>query len=182
MIKSKLLTSVLVLLGLTVSVFGGGHKASEQLSTFHKSFLQQYNAETGKLVDLANAFSDEGFEWRPAEGIRSVRESILHVAGANYFIGSKLGKAMPEGINPRAFDKTVTSKAETIKVLEESLAFAKAAVKGVSEEDLSEELSMFGQDFTKMGVVLLIGGHAYEHLGQLIAYARSSDVVPPWSN
>lgn len=182
MIKSKLFATALILLGLSVSAFGAHHKSGEKLSMFHKSFLQQYNAETGKLVDLANAFSEAGFDWRPAEGIRSVRESILHVASANYFIGSKLGKAMPEGLNPRAFDKTITSKADTIKVLEESIAFAKAAVKGVSEESLSDELSMFGQDFTKMGVVLLVGGHAYEHLGQLIAYARSSDVVPPWSN
>jgi uncharacterized damage-inducible protein DinB len=182
MTKSKFIISALVLLGLTVSAFGGAHKASEKLSPFHKSFLQQYEGETGKLVDLAKAFSEDGYAWRPAEGIRSVRESILHVAGANYFIGSKLGKAMPEGINPREFDKTITTKAGTIKVLEDSIAFAKSAVKGVSEEALNEELKMFGQDYTKMGVVLLVGGHAYEHLGQLIAYARSSDVVPPWSN
>ena len=30
-----------------------------------------------------------------------------------------------------------------------------------------------------MGAAMAVGGHAYEHLGQLIAYARSSGVVPP---
>jgi hypothetical protein len=29
--------------------------------------------------------------------------------------------------------------------------------------------------------VLLIGGDMHEHLGQLIAYARIDNVVPPWS-
>jgi hypothetical protein len=28
---------------------------------------------------------------------------------------------------------------------------------------------------------LLTTTHIHEHLGQLIAYARSNDVVPPWS-
>jgi hypothetical protein len=28
---------------------------------------------------------------------------------------------------------------------------------------------------------ILTVGHLHEHLGQLIAYARSNNVVPPWS-
>lgn len=182
MIKSKLLASAIVLLGFSVSAFGGAHKSSENLTAFQQTFLKQYEGETGKLVDLATAFSEEGYAWRPAEGIRSVRESILHVAGANYFIAGMLGKKTPAGINPREFDKTVTTKADAIKVLEESIAFAKAAVKSLDEDGLNEEMKLFGQDSTKMGAVMLLGGHAYEHLGQLIAYARSYGVVPPWSN
>ncbi len=28
---------------------------------------------------------------------------------------------------------------------------------------------------------MIVSGHAHEHLGQAIAYARSNGVVPPWS-
>lgn len=28
---------------------------------------------------------------------------------------------------------------------------------------------------------MLVGGDMHEHLGQLIAYARTNRIVPPWS-
>jgi len=30
-------------------------------------------------------------------------------------------------------------------------------------------------------LLLLLAGHAHEHLGQEIAYARMNGVVPPWT-
>ncbi len=151
------------------------------MTTFQKTFLAHYTSETDKLVNLAEAFSEDGMNWRPAEGIRSVREAILHVAGANYGIARVLGAQIPEGINPRGFDKTVKGKADTIKVLKESIAFAKKAVKSLNEDSLNEEVKFFGMEAPRMQAAMILGGHAYEHLGQLIAYARSSGVVPPWS-
>ncbi|MCZ6675328.1 MAG: DinB family protein [Verrucomicrobia bacterium] len=179
--KCKLLLSALLVMGLTVSTFGAAHKAGEKLTTFQQVFLKSYTGETDKLVDLAEAFSEKGYSWRPAEGIRSVREAILHIASANYGIASKLGKEVPEGVNPRSFEKSITGKAETIKVLKDSIRFAKAAVRGLNEESLKEQIDLYGNESPRMAAVMVLGGHAYEHLGQLIAYARSSDVVPPWS-
>ena len=182
MIKSKFLISALLLIGLTVSAFGGGHKSSENLTTFQKSFLAHFSGETDKLVQLAEAFSEDGMDWRPAEGIRSVREAILHAAGANYFFAGRFfDTETPEGVDPRAFDKTVTSKAETVKVLKASIAHVKKAISSLDEAGLNENIKIFGSDAPRMQAVMLAGGHCYEHLGQLIGYARSSGVVPPWS-
>lgn len=46
---------------------------------------------------------------------------------------------------------------------------------------LDDEVDLFGMKLNNMAIVLIIGGHANEHLGQLIAYARSNDIAPPWS-
>jgi hypothetical protein len=40
---------------------------------------------------------------------------------------------------------------------------------------------MFGPDTTKHGAALMWLFDQHEHLGQSIAYARSNNVVPPWS-
>jgi len=166
---------------LLISAFGDHHKKSES-SVFLTTFLGAYTGETDKLVSLAEAFPEDGFEWRPAEGIRSVREAILHVATANYFISARfLGAEMPEGLNPREFEKTNKTKAETIATLKKSIQFVKDAAGGLNDASLAEPIKLFGNDSNRMGAVLAVGGHAYEHLGQLIAYARSSGVVPPWS-
>jgi uncharacterized damage-inducible protein DinB len=178
---SKVLIAVAIVCGLFVSSFADHHKKGES-SVFLSTFLGTYGGETDKLVNLAEAFPEDGFEWRPAEGIRSVREAVLHVAGANYQIGSRyFGTEMPEGVNPREFDKTIKSKAEAITVLKESIQFIKESVGDLDDASLAEPIKLFGNDSNRMAAVLVIGGHAYEHLGQLIAYARSSGVVPPWS-
>ena len=179
-LRSTYLSALLLAVGLSASTFAA-HHAKKGGSLFTETFLKTYTAETDKLVSLAEAFSEEGFEWRPAEGIRSVREAVLHVAGANYFIGSRLGKEMPDGLNPRKFEEMYQSKDEAVAALKKSVAFVKSAVGSLDDEALAEPVKMFGQDFNKMGAALVVGGHAYEHLGQLIAYARSFGVVPPWS-
>ncbi len=174
----KTLLPALLFLGLASSTFAAHHEKP----LFVETFLKSYTGETNKLVNLAEEFSDEGMQWRPADGIRSVREAILHVASANYFIAGRfLGAKMPEGLNPREFDKKIKTKSEAVQTLKESIQFVKDAVAAMDEAALAEPIKLFGQDSTRMGAVFAVGGHAYEHLGQLIAYARSSGVVPPWS-
>lgn len=179
--KLKLITASILLIGLAGTAFGAAHRGDEKMTSFQKVFLKQFSSETDKLISLAEAFSEQGYAWRPAEGIRSVREAILHVASGNYGIGFRLGKEMPAGVNPRGFNESITTKAATIQVLKDSIAFAKAAVTDLDESSLEEEINLFGQQSPKMAAVMVLGGHAYEHLGQLIAYARSYGVVPPWS-
>jgi len=40
---------------------------------------------------------------------------------------------------------------------------------------------MFGQKSTNRRLWITTTTHLHEHLGQLIAYARSNNVTPPWS-
>jgi uncharacterized damage-inducible protein DinB len=151
-------------------------------SVFQSSFAATFKSANDKIAQLLGAFSDEQLAWRPSEAVLTTREVILHVAGANYFFGTKIGAKLPEGINPQQLAKPDASKADLQKVLQQSVAFASAAVAAVPERDLGAEMDFFGQESTRMRFVLLIAEHAHEHAGQLIAYARSNGVVPPWSN
>ncbi|HEX9148633.1 MAG TPA: damage-inducible protein DinB, partial [Thermoanaerobaculia bacterium] len=51
-----------------------------------------------KLVTLAEAMPAEKFGWRPAEGVRSVSEVYVHVAGGNYMLPTMFGFKRPEGM------------------------------------------------------------------------------------
>ena len=42
-------------------------------------------------------------------------------------------------------------------------------------------MKLFGQPFTMQSAWVLGTTHLHEHLGQLIAYARTNGVKPPWS-
>jgi len=144
-------------------------------------FLNVYNTTTGKTVQLADAFPDDTYNWRPAEEIRSVRESILHIASGNYFFGTMLGISSPEGIDPSTLEQSNMTKAEAIAALKESVTYINEGIKNISAEDFETKIDFFGNEITKRQAMFILGDHAAEHLGQLIAYARSNGVTPPWS-
>lgn len=144
-------------------------------------FLNIYTTAADKMVQLGNAIPAETYSWRPSEGIRSVRESMLHTASANYYFGSRLGGTLPDGINPQTLEQSDLSKEKTVEALQKSISFVEQTVKAMKAPDFEAEMEFFGNTVTKRQVMFLIGDHTAEHLGQLIAYARMNGVAPPWS-
>jgi uncharacterized damage-inducible protein DinB len=133
-----------------------------------------------KFVDLAEAMPQKKYSWRPMEGVRSVSEVYMHVAGANYFLPTFAGIKAPEGMS-RDMEKTVTKKAKVVEMLKKSFDHLRQAILSTSDADLDKPAKMFGQETTVRGVLLTTVTHMHEHLGQSIAYARMNRVVPPWT-
>lgn len=150
-------------------------------STFLENYTGDFNGASKKLTDLAEATPADKFGWRPADGIRSVSEVYMHVAGANFALASALGVAMPDDVNPQNLEQEVTEKDQVIEVLQTSQEQIRKALEMVMNEDLGGMVQAFGREWTRYQVLMIISGHSHEHLGQSIAYARSNDIVPPWS-
>ncbi len=149
-------------------------------TAFIENYTKDFDDASEKLTDLAEAMPADMYGWQPAEGIRTVSEVYMHVAGANYFLASALGVPVPEGIGQDS-EKTITAKDDVIAALKTSQEHVHQALEMVVNEDLSGEVQAFGQTFTRYRVLMIISGHSHEHLGQSIAYARMNRVVPPWS-
>lgn len=62
-----------------------------------------------------------------------------------------------------------------------SFAFLNKAMAGTPDAKVDAPLEFFGQKSTYRGLWITTATHLHEHLGQLIAYARSNNVTPPWS-
>ncbi|HEA20714.1 hypothetical protein LCGC14_0784910 [marine sediment metagenome] len=133
-----------------------------------------------QVVQLAEAFTDEQYNWRPMEGINSVGEALMHVAGGNYYLASKLGFPPPEDVDMTSLDK-VTGKENIIAALKKSNAFVLEKVAMVKNDEMADEVDFGFMKMNKLGGLLSIMEHNGEHKGQLIAYARSNGVTPPWS-
>jgi uncharacterized damage-inducible protein DinB len=141
-----------------------------------------------KIVGLAKAIPASAYEWRPGKGVRSTGEVLAHVAADNYFLPVIMGITAPAetGITKEyktaaAFEKRPMTREQTIAELEKSFAFLKTSMAGVTGAKLEAPLDVFGQKTTTRGLWLSTTTHLHEHLGQLIAYARSNNVTPPWS-
>lgn len=135
---------------------------------------------SNQLVALAEATPADKFAWRPAPGVRSTSEVYMHIAMANFGLLSETGLPMPPDLKEDA-EKTVTSKPEVIAWLKRSLEAVKKAHAAETPADLAWKLKADGRDTTVDAMYLRIIIHANEHMGQLVAYARMTGVVPPWS-
>jgi uncharacterized damage-inducible protein DinB len=133
-----------------------------------------------QLIALAEATPAEKFSWRPAPGVRSTSEVYMHIVDANFYLLSVTGPKMPADLNEN-MGKTVTSKAEVIAWLKRSLDAVKTAHAAETPKDLERKVKIDDTEATVDGMYLRIIIHANEHMGQLIAYARMTGVVPPWS-
>ncbi len=133
-----------------------------------------------QLVELAEATPGEKFAWRPAPGVRSTSEVYMHIVIANFGLLAFTGPKVPDDLKPE-LEKTVTSKADVIKWLKRSLDAVKQAHQSEAPSDLQRKLKIYGRDSSVDAMYLRIIVHANEHMGQLVAYARMTGVVPPWS-
>lgn len=154
--------------------------ATAPATGFRADFLQLLDEVQEKLVSLAEAVPAEKYGWRPGEGVRSISEVYMHIAGGNYLLPSFIGIPAPDGIS-RDMEKTVTEKPKVIEALKQSFDHLRQATLKTSDADLDKKANLFGREASYREVFMIISNHCHEHLGQSIAYARMNGVVPPWS-
>ncbi len=153
------------------------------------ALLQDLAQAEQKLIGLAEAIPEEQYGWRPAEGVRSVGEVVMHVAADNYFLPTFAGHAAPaetgikDGDYPsvQAYEGRSVSKEQALQALRDSFAHLRRSMEAADEAFLGRTLNVFGSEMTGLYLSVITTTHLHEHLGQMIAYARSNGVVPPWS-
>jgi uncharacterized damage-inducible protein DinB len=151
-----------------------------QENTVQNSIKGMLAFNQGQVTSLAETFTEEQYGWRPSEGVRSTGESILHIAGANYYLASKLGFPPPEDVDMMNIEK-IEGKENILAALKKSNEFILEKVGLVESDKFGEEVDFGFGKFNRLSGLLIILEHNGEHKGQLIAYARSNGVVPPWS-
>jgi len=152
-----------------------------------EGYAGEWQHVSQQLVALAEATPQDKFAWRPAQGVRSTSEVYMHIVIANFWLLSQADPAvkMPAELDKfksvTEAEKSVTSKAEIINWLKRSLDAVKAAHASAKPADLARKVHIADRDATAEGIYLRIIIHANEHMGQLVAYARMTGIVPPWS-
>jgi len=156
----------------------------ESVAVVKASFLADIETLRGKFLGLAEAFPQEKYTWRPMEGVRSVSEVLMLAAMEGYsFIPTSFGaKAADLGSREEMGKlRTLSDKAQVIDHLNKGFAHAKKELEALDNAALTGTRKVMGRDLSMADGALLIGGDLHEHLGQLIAYARTNHIVPPWS-
>ena len=157
----------------------GESPSPPEATGFRAEFLNQLDGVEKKLLDLAEAMPEEKYTWRPGEGVRSVSEAYMHVAGANFFLTGMIGVDPPADVG-RDLEK-ITDKAKVLELLKQSFEHVRQAALKTPDAEMDKPVEMFGRQTTVRDLFLMMALHQHEHLGQAIAYARMNGIVPPWS-
>ena len=144
------------------------------------AFIADLDEMRDKFIGLAEAFPQDKYTWRPMDGVRSVSEVLMLIATEGYgFAPTSLGAEAAMSREETQELRAVTDKAQVIDHLTKGFAYAKTQLEAVDPATIT---GRFGRrERTAPEAVLGVTGDMHEHLGQLIAYARTNQIVPPWS-
>ncbi|MDH4064610.1 MAG: DinB family protein [Acidobacteriota bacterium] len=158
--------------------------SKESVAELKSAFLADIETMRGKFVGLAEAFPQDKYTWRPMEGVRSVSEVLMLAAmeGYSFIPGSFGGKPAELGSREEVAKlRMITDKAQIIDHINKGFAHAKAQLESIDPATLTGRREVMRQQRSAAQVALFVGGDLHEHLGQMIAYARMNQIVPPWS-
>lgn len=189
-LRRKLSTCVLPL-ALALAIGVPAHRVFAQDVLDAKSALHlrsEYAADLDtvhvKILALANAIPADKYSWRPAAGVRSISEVLMHVASEwFYYVPASVGGKPPAdfGVPKETMPKLekVTTKTEVLAQLNKSWAHSKAVLAAADASKLTGNYKPWGLTLDQSAFSM--AGDLHEHLGQIITYARSVGVKPPWS-
>lgn len=143
--------------------------------------LMHFESSMGKFIALARAMPADRYTWAPGEGVMQVGHVFMHVARYNYMYPSaNMGAALPAAVDLEGME-AVREKERVVRALEESRAWVRQVVSGMTAADLAATTRLYGREVGEWAVLVQLVAHMNEHLGQSIAYARMNDIAPPWS-
>jgi uncharacterized damage-inducible protein DinB len=142
----------------------------------------------GEFVPAADAMPEDKYSFAPTngefKGVRTFAQQVKHVAAVNYMVGAAiLGEKSPVDLGGENGPDSIKTKAEVMKFLKDSFAYAHKAVATIDEKNMVEPIkSPFGQGTTtRLGMGTILIAHAFDHYGQMVEYLRTNGIVPPAS-
>jgi hypothetical protein len=188
---------VTIVLSLGSCAGPGGARDSEERASQGSSedpiiaeLLTDLSVVEEKIIALADGFTQEQYDWRPGEGVRSAGEVLMHVAAINVALPLFAGHEAPSSTGltmenlptaAPAYENSVKNRDGIRPELTASFEHLRMALKSTSASDLQRQVTVFGDAMTARAFWIGHLGHLHEHLGQAIAYGRTNGVAPPWS-
>ncbi|OJV16783.1 MAG: damage-inducible protein DinB [Dyadobacter sp. 50-39] len=152
-----------------------GKMASAQTMT--AKYIKDWERAKEYTKEYLDAMPEDGYAFKPTPEIRSFAAQMDHLGDANYaFISAASGKAKPgESLEKRADQ----SKATVTKGVLDSYDFVIAALKDMTDADLSKDVKVFGMDMKAGTAFEKAFEHQTHHRGQTTPYIRLKGVTPP---
>lgn len=160
------------------AVQSGQAQAAPDLATVLNRQLSNLENE---LVPASDAMPEEKFSFQTTKETMSFARQVRHAAATNYYYCSGiLGEKPPVDLGPDSEGPDLKTKAELVKFMKDSFAYAHKAFSTINEKNATELVGK-QQRATRLGLAIATISHGSSHYGQIVQYLRMSNVVPPAS-
>jgi len=160
----------------------------DEKPTFASVLDHQLTNTEKTVIPAADAMPAEKYDFAPTQGdfkgVRTFGAEVKHIAVANYALGAGiLGEKMPANITGPDGPPDVKTKADIMKFLNDSSAYAHKALNSITEANILEPIKApFGNSMTtRLALATTIIGHPFDHYGQMVVYLRMNNIIPPAS-
>jgi uncharacterized damage-inducible protein DinB len=168
MIQSLL--RVLCAIVIATATFGAQEKPKAE-KTHRDVLLAGWNDINGKVVQMAESFPEDKYEFKPTKDVRSFADVLRHVAFWNDWVTRTARGEKPDG-KPNELPKAqYSSKAQVVAALKKSVDAGAAQLKTGPASPPAGAAELW------MSFI----SHSSEHYGQLVVYYRLNNLVPPAS-
>jgi hypothetical protein len=180
-----LVAGTIVVCPPTISAQAAAATDSAEFENWRKLQQQDLDGLREKFVSLARAVPADQLSWRPMEGTRSFHDVFAHIAAEGFLEPVYFGVPAPAGSLADFDQEEARLRAlpgeELIKTMDRSLENLSKMIGSLPQAKANDPMEFFGTKTYMRGAIGLALGDLHEHLGQLVAYARTNKIVPPWS-
>jgi len=141
-----------------------------------------------EFVSAAEAMPEDKFGYAPTagefKGVRTFAQQVKHVAAVNYILGAAiLQEKPPVDVGGESGPESMTAKADIVKYLKDSFAYAHKAIATVNEKNFLEPIKWpFGdKPSSRLELAGIVTSHGFDHYGQIVVYLRNNGIIPPAS-
>ena len=141
-----------------------------------------------EFVPAAEALPEAAFDFAPTngefKGVKTFAQQVRHVASANFMFAAGIaGEKPPMDLGGENGPETLKTKADIIKFLKDSFAYAHKAFAGITDANATASIpAPWGKGtVTRLGLATLTVAHGFDHYGQMAVYLRMNGIVPPAS-
>lgn len=163
-----------IFLAVSALTFSVVLQAQDPLTSDSKA---AYTGVSGFFVRAAEKMPEKDYSFKPAPTVRTFGQVVGHIADNQYMWCSAVKGEKKES----NIEQTVTSKADLVARLKESIAYCDSVYASFHDSDAAVKINAFGRERTKLSTLDFNTGHIYEHYGTIATYIRIKGMVPPSS-
>lgn len=146
-----------------------------------QEMLQTWRNNGNKLIEMAQEFPEDKYDYRPTPEVRTFGEIIRHIAAVNF---RYVRQAQQKPYYPEEFAlENFPGKDDLVSLLAKSYQEGAELIQPLSDAQMIEAVKSPYDDSTTSRYAYWMQAveHAAEHYGNLVVYYRLNGLVPPAS-
>ncbi len=147
---------------------------------FAEGHAPVWNEAIAQVLELAESMPEDSYSFTPHDSVRTFAQQLLHIGGSSKMIANMFLKDI-QADGPPQEPEVEMSKEEIIASVKQDLEEAGEIMKGMSDDQLDEEVKnpFSGNTMSRRVALMFIHDHLTNHKAKANLYVRISGNEPP---